>query len=162
MSRPLLVSDCDEVLLHMVTHFRDWLSDTHGIDFALDRENWGEALVRHGTGARVAPEEVFPFVDGFFDSEMARQTLVPGAADALARIGTVADNLVLTNLAEHREAPRMEQLRGHGLHHRVVCNQGGKGRALRAILDEMRPTVAVFVDDLSGQHASVARSVPLA
>ena len=29
MSRPLVVTDCDEVLLHMVRHFRDWLDDDH-------------------------------------------------------------------------------------------------------------------------------------
>ena len=29
MSRPLLISDCDEVLLHMVAHFADWLDEAH-------------------------------------------------------------------------------------------------------------------------------------
>ena len=27
MSRPLLITDCDEVLLHMVAHFADWLDE---------------------------------------------------------------------------------------------------------------------------------------
>ena len=36
MSRPLVVTDCDEVLLHMVRHFRDWLGEAHGIEFPLD------------------------------------------------------------------------------------------------------------------------------
>lgn len=160
MSRPLLVSDCDEVLLHMVSHFRDWLADAHGIDFALEQENWGEALVRRDTGEPVAPDAVFPFVDGFFDSAMARQTLVPGALDALERIGAEADIVILTNLADHREMSRSEQLGRLGIRHRVVCNQGGKGRALRAIIDDLQPSATVFVDDLSSQHASVARHVP--
>ena len=33
MNRPLLITDCDEVLLHMVKPFRDWLAEFHGIDF---------------------------------------------------------------------------------------------------------------------------------
>ena len=53
MNRPLLITDCDEVLLHMVSHFRDWLADAHGIDFAIEHEDWGEALIRRGTGERV-------------------------------------------------------------------------------------------------------------
>ena len=35
MTRPLVVTDCDEVLLHMVRHFRDWLGAEHGIEFLL-------------------------------------------------------------------------------------------------------------------------------
>ena len=160
MSRPLLITDCDEVLLHMVGHFRDWLSEAHGIDFAIADENWGEALVRRATGAKVAIEEVWPFVDGFFDTEMARQNLVPGAIEALERIGAQADIVVLTNLPDHRRQPRIDQLAGHGIHHEVYCNQGGKGPALQRILDTHRPDVAVFVDDLAFQHRSIAEVAP--
>ena len=34
--RPLLITDCDEVLLHMVAHFQDWLGEAHAIDFAFE------------------------------------------------------------------------------------------------------------------------------
>ena len=36
MKRPLVVTDCDEVLLHMVRHFRDWLDKAHDIEFNLE------------------------------------------------------------------------------------------------------------------------------
>jgi hypothetical protein len=160
MSRPLLISDCDEVLLHMVRHFRDWLNEAHGVDFAIHEENWGEALVRRDTGETVPSAEIWPFLDGFFDTEMHRQTLVPGAIAALERIGRQADIVILTNLGDHRRAPRVEQLAAHGIAHRVECNQGGKGVALRALLDEYRPSAAVFVDDLAFQHKSIAQHAP--
>ena len=32
MNRPLLVTDCDEVLLHMVSHFSDWVAEAIGRD----------------------------------------------------------------------------------------------------------------------------------
>ena len=160
MNRPLLVSDCDEVLLHMVAHFRDWLTEAHGIDFAVEQENWGEALTRRGTGERVDLAEVWPFVDGFFDHAMARQTPVPGALDALEAIGAHADIVILTNLPDHRQTQRIDQLAAHGVAHRVICNQGGKGGALASLMAEMRPGVTVFVDDLAHQHESVARHVP--
>ena len=30
-SRPLIISDCDEVVLRMVAHFKDWLGESHGV-----------------------------------------------------------------------------------------------------------------------------------
>ena len=30
--RPLLITDCDEVLLHMVSHFDAWLDEAHQIE----------------------------------------------------------------------------------------------------------------------------------
>ena len=33
MSRPLLITDCDEVLLHMIGHFAEWVGDAHGLSF---------------------------------------------------------------------------------------------------------------------------------
>ena len=42
----------------------------------------------------------------------------------------------------------------------VYTNQGGKGEALGRILDEYKPSVAVFVDDLGHQHDSVGELFP--
>ena len=72
MSRPLIISDCDEVLLHMVAHFRNWLGEEHQIDFAMDGD-FGNALTRRETGDVVAQEEVWALLNGFFDTEMDRQ-----------------------------------------------------------------------------------------
>ncbi|MGJ3628681.1 hypothetical protein AB5I41_20430 [Sphingomonas sp. MMS24-JH45] len=74
MSRPLLISDCDKVLLHIVAtptgwgrrqdrlHHRD--VGTRQVDEAAERR-------------RAADAEMFGFLGGFFPAEMARQTLVP-------------------------------------------------------------------------------------
>ena len=43
-SRPLLISDCDEVLLHMVAPFKDWLEASQGVSFNLEGHNFAEAL----------------------------------------------------------------------------------------------------------------------
>jgi hypothetical protein len=42
----------------------------------------------------------------------------------------------------------------------VLCNQGGKGTPVQRLIAEYQPSVAVFVDDLPGHHASVAKSAP--
>ena len=42
----------------------------------------------------------------------------------------------------------------------MLCNRGGKGRPVRELIEEMRPTATVFVDDLSVHHESVAKHAP--
>jgi hypothetical protein len=160
MSRPLLISDCDEVLLHMVSHFGAWLGDAHDIDFAPDGGDFSNAMKRRGGGAPLTREEMWSLLDGFFATEMHRQTLVPHAAEALAEIAAVADIVILTNLGEHCHADRVAQLDALGIRHRVVCNQGGKGKPVAGLLDEYQPSTAIFVDDLAVHHESVAKAAP--
>lgn len=158
MSRPLLITDCDEVLLHMVSHFRDWLGEAHDVEFAMEGGDFFNALRR--AGAPLARDEVWPLLNTFFKGEMGRQTLVPGAKDALGRIAQTADVVVLTNLLDEHNGARADQLAALGLPYRVVTNQGGKGAPVAALLEELQPSVAVFIDDLPQHHESVARRAP--
>src|SRR3954468_20710133 len=98
MSRPLLITDCDEVLLHMVRHFGEWLDEAHGIAFRPEGGALETGLTHPDSGTLVATEAVWPLLDGFFRTEMDRQTLAPGAGEALERIAAVADIVILTNL----------------------------------------------------------------
>ena len=159
MSRPLLITDCDEVLLHMVSHFGDWVRDDHGLLFDPGGGDFSGALKR-ADGTPLKREEVWPLLDGFFQTEMDRQTLVPGAREALAALSEQADIVVLTNLGHHFNAARAVQLEGHGIAHRVETNQGGKGDPVARLVAEFAPTVTVFVDDLAHHHTSVAKHAP--
>ena len=159
-ARPLIVSDCDEVLLYMVAPFRDWLAEQHGIEFDMSGGDFGRALRRRDSGDAVPPEEIWPLLNAFFDGEMHRQSPIAGAAEAIAELGRHADIVVLTNLLDFRQAARTRQLADHGISLRVFTNQGPKGPALKAILDEYRPSRAVFIDDLAQHHDSVAGLLP--
>ena len=159
MSRPLLVTDCDEVLLHMVSHFGEWLDEAHGLSFDLSAPGFRDAI-RDGAGQPVAEERVWPLLNGFFETEMHRQNIVPGAADALVALGAEADIVVLTNIGDDFQAGRVEQLGRFDIRHRVLCNRGGKGPPLAELIADMRPTVTVFVDDLAVHHHSVAKHAP--
>lgn len=160
MSRPLLITDCDEVLLHMVTHFGAWLGEAHQLDFRPAGGNFFSSTRRQADGALIDDADLWPLLNGFFETEMHRQTLVPHAAEALAEIGEIADIVVLTNIGQDWHAGRVAQLAAHGIHHRVVCNQGGKGAPAAALLDEFTPSATVFVDDLATHHDSLARHAP--
>ena len=160
MSRPLVITDCDEVLLHMIGPFRDWLGEAHGIDFELAGNEFHKAMTRRDSGALVEPEEVWPLLNLFFDSEMHRQHPIAGAVAGIGMLTEHADVVVLTNLQDHRQQTRTLQLADHGLNLRVYTNQGPKGPALQAILDEYRPGRAIFIDDLAQHHGSVAEVAP--
>lgn len=160
MNRPLVVTDCDEVLLHMVRHFRDWMAEEHGVRFSLEGNPFAQAMVLPGRGEPLSYEEKWVFLDRFFDHEMARQTAIEGAVAALGELQRQADVVVLTNLADRYNAMRSEQLRGHGIAAPVVTNQGPKGAALKRIVEQYGPTRAVFIDDLAHHHVSAAETVP--
>lgn len=158
--RPLLITDCDEVLLHMVTHFADWLDEEHDVHFDIESGEFDGALTDRRTGEALNFDAAWILLDAFFSQAMHRQTLVAGAAEALKRIGQVADIVILTNLGDEAHGWRVEQLAGHGIHHEVVCNRGGKGGPVKGIMERLSPSVAVFIDDLAVHHASVAKHAP--
>lgn len=157
--KPLLISDCDDVLLHFGRHFAEWLDEVHGLVFSLDSPGFQDA-VRDCDGQPVARERVWPLLDAFFAAEMHRQHIVPGAAEALRTIGEVADIVILTNIGDEHHANRVVQLQQFDIRHRILCNNGGKGRPVAELIAAMKPTATVFVDDLSFHHESVAKHAP--
>ena len=160
MSRPLVVTDCDEVLLHMVRHFCAWLSEAHGIEMVLDGDPFAQALIPPGCTEPLLPDDKWRYLDLFFDTEMDRQTAIDGAVPAIVELQRAADVVILTNLADRYNAVRSRQLAAHGISARVFTNQGPKGPALQRIVAEYSTERVVFVDDLLHHHASAAGSIP--
>ena len=160
MTRPLVITDCDEVLMHMVVPFAQWVDEEHGVLFRMEDTSFANALKRKECGTPLEAEEVWPLLDGFFRTEMGRQTEIPGAVAAMAAIGAHADIVVLTNVGPDHQQRRADQLAALGLHAPVIGSRGGKGEPVRALIEERRPSVAVFIDDLPNHHRSVAEEVP--
>lgn len=160
MNRPLIISDCDEVILHMVTHFKDWLETSEGINFNLEGHDFAHALRWQDSGKLLEPADIWKKLGGFFDTQMDRQLPIAGAVDALNALNEHADVVVLTNLVDFRREKRAEQLAAHGLHAKVYTNQGPKGPALQKIVAEFAPSRAIFIDDLAQHHLSVKEIAP--
>ncbi len=158
--RPLVICDCDEVLMHMVVPFGAWLADDHAIDFRMEDANFGNALKRRACGTPLEAAEVWPLLDGFFAHEMHRQTAIAGAADALGQLARIADIVILTNIGPDHAPARTAQLAAAAMPYRVIGSRGGKGGPVAALIGELRPSVAVFVDDLGQHHTSVAKHAP--
>ncbi|MDE2597859.1 MAG: HAD family hydrolase [Sphingomonadales bacterium] len=160
MSRPLVITDCDEVLLHMVVPFRDWLGETQGVDFHMVGNDFAHALRYRATGDLVPGDEVWKLLKAFFDNEMHRQYPITGAVHAMTALAEHADVVVLTNLGDNHRDSRARQLLDHGLGLKVYTNLGPKGPALQRIVEEFRPSRAVFIDDIAQHHGSVAELAP--
>jgi hypothetical protein len=160
MTRPLIISDCDEVLLHMVAPFKDWLEASQGVSFHLEGHNFAEALRWQATGELLTPPDIWKMLRLFFDNEMDSQKPIAGAVEGINTLAEKADVVILTNLVDHHRDARAEQLARVGINARVFTNQGPKGPALKAIIDEFAPTRALFIDDLAQHHASVADIAP--
>lgn len=159
MTRPLVICDCDEVLLHFVAPFGDYLQRRH--DLTLGLETFAlTGNIRRADGAAIEATELLPLLDGFFDTDMTTQTPTPGAADALATLAESCDIVILTNVDSRHNAVRTAELARHGMPYRVVCNDGAKGAPVKALVDEYGAPRAAFVDDLPPHHSSVKRAAP--
>jgi len=154
--KPLLISDCDDVLLHFGRHFAEWLEEAHQLSFHLDSPGFQDAL-RDRDGQPISRDRIWALLDAFFAAEMHRQHIVPGAAEALSSLGEMADIVILTNIGDEHHANRVVQLERFDIRHRILCNSGGKGRPVAELIAEMKPSVTVFVDDLAMHHQSVAK-----
>lgn len=159
MSRPLVICDCDEVLLHMVAPFRDWLGETQGVRFEMTSSDFAESMRNADTGAPLDKTEIWRLLGAFFDTEMDRQTAIPGAMDALRALSERADVVILTNLADSHRYLRQTQLEGHGLAAKVYTNQGPKGPAIERLIAEFQPSHTIFIDDLPQHHRSARETV---
>lgn len=159
MTRPLIVSDCDEVLLHMVVPFRAWLDETHAIHFSFT-SGFEEALRHKDSGDPVERARTWALLSEFFETRMDAQTPIAGARAAMMRLAARADIVIVTNIGAELADARATQLHGQGLAYPVIGNRGGKGPAVAKLLAERRPPIAFFIDDLGGNHASVARDAP--
>ncbi|MEN7537559.1 HAD family hydrolase [Aurantiacibacter flavus] len=160
MNRPLIVTDCDEVLLHMVRHFREWLDAEHQVGLELETHSFAKAMRRHGETEPLQEEEMWRLLGLFFDTQMDSQEPIAGAVEAINTLQERADVVVLTNLIDSRQEARVRQLQRLGIEARVFTNQGPKGGALSAIVEDYSPSLAVFIDDIASHHQSASEHVP--
>ena len=158
--RPLLVTDCDEVILHMIVPFAEWLDEIHAINVDFGTQELSDMLTHRDTGDKVDREKIWPLFEQFFGHEMHRQQPFPDAVESLQRIAEQADIVVLTNIGAAYHDHRRDQLERLGLPFRVIANQGSKGPPLAALIEEMRPSVTIFIDDLSVHIGGAAEYAP--
>lgn len=160
-SRPLIVCDVDEVILHLITHLEAYLNARDMVFLQHTYKLTGN-IAERGKQAPLAAEAVRRLLEAFFNEESHRQQLVDGADTALANLTETWDIVLLTNLPGTHNKPVREQLLARlGIPYPVLTNFGPKGGAVAA-LSAGRPAPVVFIDDSPTNHASVNASLPSA
>lgn len=157
--RPLVISDCDGVLLEFIAPFVDYLDSVHDLTLTLDTFAL-TGNVRRRDGTPVSGAEFPALLDGFFTTHMPTQLPIGGAAAALAHLATWCDVVVLTNIADHHAVERTEVLAQLGMPYRVIGNHGAKGGPIKTLIDEFQPSAVVFIDDLPPNHSSAKVFAP--
>ncbi len=156
--KPLLILDCDEVILAFAQPFARFLAATHDIELRFESFALAVNMRHRSDGRPVEPARLAALLDDFFARGQGWQAPLDGVVTALDNLAATAELVVLTNIAETHRDTRVAMLRDHGLHLHVVANQGPKGRVVRRLAED-RPA-AVFVDDLPPHHESAARHAP--
>lgn len=154
-SRPLIITDADEVLFRFMAGLEAYL-EREGYEIRLDSFAITGNVRERATGTPVTPERMRALLDAFFAAETANLEPVPGAAEALAALAREADIVVLSNIPLAQREARAEALARHGMPYPLIANSGLKGAAARSLAARAgRPVV--FLDDIPHNLASVNR-----
>lgn len=160
VSRPLLICDCDEVLLHFAGPFKTYLDAAHALELSFESFALSGNIRRKSDGGAIERRQIPGLVDGFFADAMHGQPAVDGAAEALKALSSDYDVVILTNIRDQFRDRRREQISALGMPFPVYVNDGPKGPAVAALLAEHGKAHAAFIDDLPPHHSSVKRDTP--
>lgn len=156
--RPLVIVDVDEVLGLFVKGFGDFLAE-QGLDLRLKRYALFENIFRPEGIEPLPRAEGQALYDAYFHSHCGRMEPAPGAAAAIERLSRRAGVVFLSNAPAQAETPRRDWLRGQGLHHPLLLNQGPKGPIAAGLVRQSQGRSA-FIDDILSNLDSVADHAP--
>lgn len=157
-SRPLIVSDVDEVLARFLAGLETFLAAR---DLWLDLRTYAlhGNIRRRADGEAVAVEEVHALLLEFFLHATELLTPVDGAAEALHALAARAQIVILSNVPLPQQQARARWLKRHGMDYPLICNIGLKGAVLRHLAARVAAPV-FFLDDIPHNLASVAEAAP--
>ncbi|SHM04557.1 hypothetical protein [Roseibium suaedae] len=159
--RPLVVCDVDEVILHLIRPLERYMAAI-GLCFLSSTYKLTGNIARQDTRTALNAQEARRVIETFFDTECRHQEMVEGADEALHRVSSLADVVLLTNLpGSHNKPVRQTLLAQMGITYPLLINSGPKGGAVAA-LAAGRPEPVVFIDDSPTNHSSVHASLPSA
>lgn len=154
--RPLIVTDCDEVLMQFLVGLEVYL-ETQGLWLDLKSYALTGNIKHRNTNEPLAPSEMPELMKGFFATSTDALIAVPGAAEALKALSARAQVVVLTNVPFTEKEARARNLAAQGMDYPVIANKGLKGGAVRKLADMVEAPV-FFLDDIPHNIASVAKA----
>ena len=156
-SRPLIISDADEVLLQFMVQFEHYLDKQ---DLWIDLQSFKlNGNIKHKGTQKQADVNMPDLLDAFFASETPHFTPVDGAAESLSMLSEHAQIVVLTNLPLAQRQARQENLKQNGMDYPVIVGSGPKGPAVKWIAQNVDAPI-FFLDDIFHNINSVADHAP--
>jgi hypothetical protein len=131
MTKPLLICDCDEVLLHFAGPFRTYLDTAHALELNFESFALSGNIRRKVDGSLVERKDVRTLVDGFFADAMEGQPVVEGAVEALAALSDPYEIVILTNIRDAYRDRRRAQIAALGMPFPVYVNARARPRRRR-------------------------------
>lgn len=156
--RAAVIVDVDEVLALFVQGFRAWL-EARGYELRMDTFRLWGAMFARGMEEPLERTEARALFDRFFADDGVDLPVTPDAADALARLSSRAQVVILTAAPPQARRGRQAWLIAHELDYPLVFSDGIKGASVRA-LSEAAGGPCAFVDDLLPNLDSVAADAP--
>ncbi len=157
-TRPLLICDVDEVVLHLVRHLEEMMQE-RGLAFQSYVYRLTGNILDTRSGKLADDTETHDLLQEFFDSYVSRQSMVTGASTALESLSEDMDVVFLTNIPGSSNKPVREKLlASYGMNYPVIANHGAKGPAAAA-LSARRELPLVFIDDAGQNLTSVRENV---
>lgn len=156
--RPLVIVDVDEVLGLFMQSFGAFIAE-RGYELRFERFALFQNIYRPGAAEHLDLAEGRKLFEDFFRTGCGEIEPAPGAVDALNRLRSKAEILILSNAPAEAERLRAEWLRRHGLPNALILSSGPKGPITSALVAQTSGRSA-FVDDLIPNLDSVAEHSP--
>lgn len=158
ITRPLLVCDVDEVILHLVAPFEQLLNEG-GMELRKKLVKLNGNVFHKSDGREAKQEDIWGVLNQLFEQQIERQTIVDGAVSILAELSNDIDIVLLTNLPHKYGDLRRSYLCEAGIPYPLVTNSGVKGPAMRW-LGQQNHLKTAFMDDTFHHLESVSEHTP--
>lgn len=152
-SRPLIITDADEVLFSFMVGLEAFL-ETRELYFDWSSFALTGNIRRIATREPLEQQDVGTLLMDFFDQRCAHLPTVAGAAEGLASLSDHAQIVVLSNVPPKYAEKRRAGLLGGGMDFPLIANIGSKGEVVRFLTREL-DAPAFFIDDIPHNHSSV-------
>ncbi|PCJ30989.1 MAG: hypothetical protein COA93_11605 [Alphaproteobacteria bacterium] len=157
-SRPVIISDADEVILHFADIFSEYL-ETQGM-YVNFKSYAFEGNLKYKDSDEAVGRDLFEAIfNGFFENYVDKQPLVKNSAENLKSLSEICDIVIVTNIPHSFADRRRKQLIKQGINYPLITNNGPKGPILN-LISKMTSEKLIFIDDVSHHHKSVAEHVP--
>jgi len=153
-SKPLIITDADEVLVQFITGLDSYLQE-QGLYLDLQSFAITGNVKRQSDHVAVDADVVQENMQAFFEHRTAHLPAVPGAAEALQSLSERAQIIVLSNVPLDQKDARIEGLQRIGVDYPVIANIGLKGAAIRDMTAHMDAPI-FFLDDIPHNIDSAA------